>query len=252
MWNVRAALLVLAACGEVKQAPSVDAPAGDAPAGDAPAGDAPAGDAPLARCQDRPGVMFCDGFEDAGLAAWPDLRGAIVQQTNLKYRGAGALQAMSNLPQDTAAATVRPFGSFTTGDIYLRAWFYVPTGPAVISKVNLLDIYGGPGDGMVVLVDQNRLVVFAAPSATTLTTQLTVPRERWFCVELHVAVADAGGSVRLDVDGIERAAATNIRTRPDPGFSGLSVGTLFLAADQAPLTIYVDELALGTQPHGCS
>lgn len=47
-------------------------------------------------CHDRPGTVFCDDFEAATLAAWPELVGPPVRQTSVVHAGGGALSVASN------------------------------------------------------------------------------------------------------------------------------------------------------------
>lgn len=139
----------------------------------------------------------------------------------------------------------------TTGSLNLRAWMLFPALPS-LAKVNLMSIDGVASDSITVLADQDELRVFsAAAPPVTVTTGVDVPRDRWFCLELHADLAATGGAIRLDLDGAQIGGQPGISTIGDGGYGGISAGALFVDPAQAPLTFYIDDVALSTQPVGC-
>jgi hypothetical protein len=200
-------------------------------------------------CLDRPGTVFCDDFEAATLAAWPDLDGAPARQTTVVHAGAGALVVASEGAQLTSVST--ELAPITTGSLSFRAWMFFPALPG-LAKVNLLSINGVASDSIIVLADQDELRVFSvAGDPVTVTTGVDVPRDRWFCLELHADLAATGGALRLDLDGTQIGGQAGVTTIGDGGYNGISAGALFADADQDPLTFYIDDVALSTQPVGC-
>jgi len=200
-------------------------------------------------CLDRPGTVFCDDFEAATLAAWSELEGAPIRQTSVVHAGGGALAVASTSAAQSAVGV--QLAPITTGSLNLRAWMRFPALPP-LAKVNLLSIDGVGSDSIIVLADQDELRVYStAGAAVTVTTGVDVPRERWFCLELHADLAATDGALRLDLDGAQIGGQPGIATVGDAGYGGISAGALFVDPDQDPLTFYIDDVALSTRPVGC-
>jgi len=253
MYRVCVVVVLLAGCGRLGFAPPGGADGAPGDDGDAH-GDARAGDGSSAlACQQNPGVLFCDGFEDPGLGAWAQTSGSLVRQTAITHTGTAAARATSDGSQQPAVINVAPFNSISSGSLHYRAWFYVPSGFA-INKIELFSTNGsGSNLGTVFLVDQEELRVYAEPGlGHTVTTGVTVPRDRWFCIEAHVDVSASNGGMRIELDGTTIGSGSGFATLPTGGYTYLGVGTLFLAAGQSASTVYIDDVAAGTQPLGCS
>jgi hypothetical protein len=249
MLRVCVAAALLAGCGRL----GFTERAGDDADGASGRGDTSAGDdSSSLRCDQKPGVLFCDGFEGPNLDGWTDAYGALVRQTAIVHTGTAAARATSDGSQQAAGVGVAPYNGLSTGSLHYRAWFYVPSGFA-ITKINLFTTYGNTGnDEVVFLVDQEELRVYSARGPRTITSGTTMPRDRWFCIEVHIDIAASNGTVRLDLDGTTIGSGSGFSTLPAGGYTFLGVGTLFLPVGQGASTIYIDDVATGTQPLGCS
>jgi hypothetical protein len=205
-------------------------------------------------CADIPGVLFCDGLDTPGFPAWDaGSIGVALRETTIVHAGASSFHASSPSPSEPVDLEVAPYDHLTTGGVHYRAWFYLPSTVA-ITKFNL---YGTDGDtaasGVVFLDDHDELRAYDPTGAITLTSGIATPRDRWFCVEIHVALATAAtGSISFDLDGSEIGERSGIATSPPGGFTRLAVGLPFLDPAQGAVDLYVDDVATGTQPIGCN
>lgn len=209
-------------------------------------------DATASNCFDRPGVLFCDGFEGPGIDAWNGGVGAVTRETSVVHSGAGSLRSSSDAAQ-SGSGVWQSIPDVVSGSLHTRAWFYVPSG-FFIFKVNLIGDGNPSGDAVVFLIDNEELRAYAAPPpGAVVTSGITVPRDRWFCIELHADVAaTATGSVALDLDGAEIGRMNAIATLPAGNLTAVSIGPIYVGQAQEPLTIYIDDVVTGTEPVGCS
>lgn len=204
--------------------------------------------APLA-CN-GPGILFCDGFEDAGLAAWPTHDNNVARDTTIVHSGSGSLRADSPSTAVSSAVYVQPYPNLTTGELYYRAWIYLPSGPT-LSKINLFGTDGASGQGNVVLVDTNELRLYNAPDLSTIPTGMAPPRDTWFCIEVNINIGATGWAF-VYLDGTQIGSESGGNTLATGGYTKLGAGALFLGPAQTALTVYIDDVATGTQPIGCN
>lgn len=209
-----------------------------------------AGDAARVACG-ATGQVFCDNLESANLASWSDPpTGAAAWQTGTTHSGHGALQVTTDGRQVSYIGTA--LDPVASGSIHARAWFYMPSDVAL----NKIDIYSlnGSDSGLVFLIDKNELRVYnAASGGATVTTGVLAPRDRWFCIEIHVAISPTAGAIQLDLDGEPVGAIrTGLDTSPGGGYAHLSIGMSFVVRPQSAVTFYIDDVAAGVQPIGCS
>lgn len=237
------ALLLASACGRFSFEPR-DLPA-DATTADT-AGPAPDGDVQL-DCANHQGALFCDGFEDPSLAAW-QLAGDVMRALRPTPRGAAALQADTTGPQQTSGAGVG-FGPIGSGLLAARGWFYVPSGFDVI-HFDLLILKNAAIGGIGVLGYFGELVIYQNVSGEGLFSGLTVPRDRWMCIELQVQVANAG-SAQLLLDGVPIASTPTLDLAPGVGYSFLDVGLAWTDDTQGPARVFADEIVIDDEPIGC-
>lgn len=216
---------------------------------DAIDGDARSGDAVAALCP-QPGAFFCDGFESPTFDAWTSRNGGVVQTTSLVHTGAGALVATTDATLQIADV-VSAFTPIGSGEVHARGWFYLPSGYPIF-KFNLFGLYGSTG--AVIVADQGKLNVFNdGPPAVTLYTNADVPRDRWFCLEVHLTISPTNGTGALNLDGTQLGEMTGWNTVPAAGgYNKLLAGLPFLFPTQDPATtLFLDDVVVGSQPIGC-
>jgi hypothetical protein len=212
-----------------------------------------AGDAVMASdCHQLPGILFCDGFEDAALAGWTQV-GTIAQVTSIVHSGSGALRVDAPSTSQNAGVGASPYLNLSTGSIHFRGWFYLPSGYAT-NKINLIAAVGqSPTDGVDAEIDTTGLAAYSAPGGGfSIPTSVPLPRDGWFCLEVHVDISSTNGAVRLDLDGAQIGRASGINTLATGGYTVLGAGALYLGPTQPAVTMYVDDVATGTLPIGCN
>jgi hypothetical protein len=77
-----------------------------------------------------------------------------------------------------------------------------------------------------------------------------VPRDRWLCFEVHITIA-AEGTADVFVDGEQVITQNPVVTTQTTGWNTITTGLEFTENTQEPLTIYVDEVAVGTTRLPC-
>lgn len=202
-------------------------------------------------CEGHETALFCDGFEDAALAAW-QLTGMVSQMASDTVRGNAALLAETQTSQQTSHALV-DFAAVTSGTLNVRGWFFVPSGHQIV-HFDLLDIKAVPsGGGLAILAYQDELVLYqntVTPDGVAMQA-IAFPVDRWLCIELQLQVADPGSATLL-LDGAVVSSFTGIDMLPANGFSRLTVGIPWTDAGQTPARAFTDEVVLDTKPIGCN
>lgn len=234
--------------------PPVDGgePPADSGGVDAPMPPPDAGPPPATSCDAlrgaRDDILFCDGLEAADFSPWEinSSNGEQMSVTSPVHRGARA----GRFDTTTVATGNRSYvqtgwTGITSGDIYYRAWFYVPstftaTNFALFVSSESASPYNGFG---VHLRESNLLTFYAGETGTNVYTTIPVPRDAWWCLQAHVRVSSSG-SIDIAIDGVEAAARSGFDTQPARGYEGVGVGVAWTAGTQALPTIYVDEVAV--------
>ncbi|HVW26712.1 MAG TPA: hypothetical protein VHC69_15195 [Polyangiaceae bacterium] len=211
-------------------------------------------------CKAYAGAIFCSGFERPDLSDWTQEivdGNAHVEQTEQRaYDGNGALHAGSTGEQSTAVVA-KQFAPVKSGDLYLRAHLYVPGGlPTKTMNVFFLGDFASPDPfkGIDFNLEDGALSTYVPqddPQRFTSTT-LTIPRDRWFCFQVHVVVSDGAGALTILVDGNTALDEQGMNTRPDAGIHLLRAGIDWSSMQTEPFDFYVDDLVLATAAVDCA
>jgi hypothetical protein len=211
-------------------------------------------------CKAHAGAIFCSGFEAPDLSDWssPLVEGnAHVEQTNGRsYEGKGALHASSN-GEASSAVVAEEFPPVTDGDLFLRAFFYVPAGlPTRTMNVLFLGDVATPDPfkGIDINLEDGAFSTYVPendPQRFTSTT-LVIPRDRWFCLRVHVAVGAGDGAVTIQVDDETALEQQGMNTLPDAGIHLLRAGIDWSSLQTEPFDFYVDGLVLSTVEVDCA
>jgi hypothetical protein len=206
------------------------------------------------RCLERPGVFFCDGFEDTP-GPWSYVAtgaGASVARTAEARTGASGITAIIATSGDTADVRVLTLGGLTTGDLYVRAWFMIrETSTNPIDHADLLKV-SGTVEGVSVFVRQNELQVWNAMTTQGLGALTNAPRGQWFCLELHIAIDPTMGQLELFMDDQQLIQSALTETATTGGFGRLQVGIPHSEDAQGLLELAADDVSVGTARIGCS
>ena len=198
-------------------------------------------------------VIFCDGFEDAALSAWPVRFGSdpVGRVTDRVHSGTGALHA-TGPPGDILGVEVRGLSDPGT-DLWVRAWVYVEDVPATRNFQFLFvgeatDPYYGIGFG---INSTGTPYVYANTLMTGFNADVVMPEDRWVCIGAHIAISDSAGSIEVFVDGAPRHVTAGIDTRAAGPYTQLGVGITWSYAMGTQPAVWVDDVAMARSPIPC-
>lgn len=199
------------------------------------------------------GAVFCDGFENPDLlTSWPisiDRDGVSTRVSDPVYRGTGALRASTTLLGGRAGVRAPLEPAITTGDLWMRGYFFVPPGPELVIATILIS-YGEEGGIGAQVRETYGAWMGSAVGRVVSPSGTVVPRDRWLCFEVHITIA-AEGMADVFVDGEQVITQHPVVTTQSTGWNTLTTGLEFTENTQEPLTIYVDEVAVGTTRLPC-
>jgi hypothetical protein len=246
-------LLVVWGCSDNPYVIGRHAPADAGTDAGAVAPDAALGECGLAHA----GAVLCSGFEQGDLAAdFEDAvlvnAGALERSTGRVHSGSGALHAASDAMMSVAVVWTR-FAPLFSGDVYLRAYLYVPAElPTEIMNIFFLgaEPVAESFVGFDLNLDDGRVQVFS-PQADRYTGELPIPRDRWFCFRWRIAIDDTDGVVQAFVDDALALEVTELDTLPAAGVSWFRAGIDWSSQQDAYFEIYIDDVVLDTVEVDC-
>jgi hypothetical protein len=210
-------------------------------------------------CSAHKDAIFCSGFERPDLSDWTQVLvdgDAHVEQTVERVHGGnGALHAGST-GEKSSAVVAKEFTPLKDGDLYLRAFLYVPGGlPTKTMNIFFIGDFATPDPfkGVDFNLEDGAFSTYVPqdnPQRFTSTT-LTIPRDEWFCLQVHMAVSAKEGKVTIDVDGDSALEEQGMNTRPDAGIHLLRAGIDWSSLQTEPFDFYVDDLVLSTSSVDC-
>ena len=260
-------LLAAAGCGRVGFDPRAGVAGNDAAAIDSTAGgggggggdasmgsDGPAG-LDSTSCDDvHAGALFCDGFEGAPVWTGQRMQSATVTvSTENVYRGSSALK-VSLAGGATSAGSfyaMNPLGGITTGKLYIRGYFYIPSGTPATHLLLLWAAGTGtpPANGVGYAVDNEFAYGENNIKPVGFSAGVDVPRDKWTCLEMEIDIGTTG-NLSWTVDGAFGGGVGG-NDVPTGGYQRFEVGVVDAPSTQAPIDVYVDEVVADTAPIGC-
>jgi hypothetical protein len=245
---------------------STDAP-GESDAGaDAP--DDASVDAGPDPCPGLPdaGAIVCEGFESLTLPAPAQYEthqsnGSLVEISGTTvHGGARALHALVHPSQEKGEGTAalrKVFAPITSGLIYYRAHLRIGPGAPAKDWLVLMELDGATnttGDQKVSIdsFGSDELAVTAnGPNYYQRTSAMSLPRQRWFCLELVINVAPAGGSIEVLLDGAPLLSGTGLNTLLPGGYVAATLGLYSAKGLAKDLDTYYDDLVLARTRLSC-
>jgi hypothetical protein len=220
------------------------------------AGNLDAGPVTSPLCPERPGVAFCDGFEDPDFTRWEypvENNGTLTRSTAHAHSGMTSLLATTGPP---AAGTEARWATIAlanqkSGDAWMRFYNWVP-GTVVVTQhfsVGVMSEIVMPYRGFELRIRPS--VVDINASDTVFPGTLEFPRDRWVCVELHVLIHPSAGIYEAYLDGMLAVRSPPVNTLPADGFTAAEVGVHYADPAQGPVEVYVDDVAVGTSRIPC-
>lgn len=203
-------------------------------------------------------AVFCDGFEAATLVPWTIESGGggamSARDTAMPHGDAAAFRVSTPAGSSFQYADKPLFGGKSTGDIWTRVWFWIPSG-FVASHLDILEVGGGTGLGTIVVQGNTNEVAGYNSLGTSMGTRsgVPVPRDSWHCIELHIHIDPTAGDWAIYLDGGTNpiASESGVPTLPSGGFTACDVGVIYAAPGQVAATVYVDDVAVDYRRTGC-
>ena len=210
-------------------------------------------------CDAHPDALLCSGFEEPDLSDWNGTvvaGAASVAQTDTRSRdGLGSLRADSQA-QESEAVVAREFPPVTGGDLFVRLYAFVPSGsPTKTMNILFLGDYAAPDPfkGIDFNLESDAPQIYVPESQPPRYTSMSalIPRDRWFCFRVHVALSATAGTVELWIDDAPALAQSGLHTLPAAGIHLLRAGVDWSSLQNDPFTLYLDDLVLATTPVAC-
>lgn len=197
-------------------------------------------------------TLFCSSF-DQGLSEFDTVENG----GTLAVSAQGFDDTAALLPEiGEGSGTAYIYTALNTpgiSELYLRAYLWVAA-DALIDDVAIFFV--GPAGGFaginVDLRSQDRWELFLPEHDVSLISAPgTFERDTWQCVQLHLVVNDSNGEASLLVDGEQVAGQTLLDTYPGEDLDLFTVGIEWSMADQGPIDLLIDDVALSRSPLGC-
>ncbi|HZS41512.1 MAG TPA: hypothetical protein VFF06_32000 [Polyangia bacterium] len=211
------------------------------------------------------GTALCNGFEsgtlDAPFSARIDTGGAAVFDSTRVCRGAKSLHlttaAISSAQQIATYVFERQV--VPTSTFYLRAFVWLPQQTASAAQsITFAFQTVSPFDSVEMHLQPNGDIqqeVSCGTFATSAVSAAPFPTDRWVCLEWEVvSAAGATGALHLSLDGqpLQSVDLTGAVTQPSPALDAVAIGLDVNATGaMSALDLWIDELAIDTQPIGC-
>jgi len=207
-------------------------------------------------CPERPGVAFCDGFEDPDFSRWEypvEHNGMLTRSTAHAHSGTTSLLATTGPPTEGTEArwATVALANQKSGDAWMRFYDWVP-GTVVVTQhfsVGVMSEITMPYEGFELRIRPSLVDINA--SNTVFPGTLEFPRDRWVCVELHVRIDPSAGIYEAYLDGMLAVRSPPLNTVPADGFTAAEVGIHYADPAQGPVQVYVDDVAVGTSRIPC-
>lgn len=228
-------------------------------AGDTDAGMPPVDAGPGAtRCDDiHAGRLFCEDFEGSLATRWSDQRltagssAAISGETT--YLGSGALRVSTAMGVQEAFARATVLPAMTTGDLYVRSYYYFPSSFAMdaIEFAGIAEASRAYHLISTTYVSSSDVHTHNFPADMRQSGMMAIPRDRWVCVEQHVRFDATMGAIELSYDGAMVARLRMMDTDDMRGLRTIEAGIIWQSEAQVPAVAFVDEIVADTSPIGC-
>lgn len=211
-------------------------------------------------CSAHRDAILCSGFEQPDLSDWTSVvveNHAQVEQSAKRAHGGKASLFAKSTGQKSAAVVAEEFAPVTQGELFLRAFMYVPSGlPTKTMNIMFLGDYATPDPfrGVDFNLEDGALSTYVPggkPDRFTSTT-LVIPRDRWFCLQVQMTVSANAGALTMRVDGEIGLEQKNMKTRPPAGVHLLRAGIDWSSGQTEPFDFYIDDLVLDTAAVDCT
>lgn len=216
---------------------------------------------PTIWCPERTDAVICDDFESGSLARWEysvmtsGTFGITTTRAHNSTRSVLATTMTSMTRNSEARRGTKVFDHKTSGDIWSRYWYYVPSSVSVtygFSTVPIAEIEM-PYFGFALELHSTDVQIGVKGTQYGSTPpSTTFPRDQWVCVETHVKIDGSQGIFEAFLNGTLVVTSGMVDTLPDMGYTSIDIGIHYAALGQGPVTAYIDDVIAGYQRYNCN
>jgi hypothetical protein len=212
-------------------------------------------------CPERTDAIICDDFEDSSLMRWEYsvlTSGTVAHSTTRAHSGTGSFRATTQTSMtrnSEARRGTKAFDHVTSGDIWMRYYYYVPSSVSINAGFSTCPIaeIEAPYFGFAFHIRPTDVQLGVEDTMYPSTTMSTAfPRDQWVCIEIHVQIDPSKGRFEAFMNGALVVQTPETDTLPDMGYSSVDIGIHYADPTQGPVTVYVDDLIAGFQRYGCN
>lgn len=218
------------------------------------------GSVPTKWCPERTDAVICDDFESGTLTRWEysiSTNGTFALTTVNAHSGTSAVRATtqtSTTRNSEARRGTKAFDHVTSGDIWMRYWYYVPSSVSVNQGFSTCPIaeIEPPYFGFALQLRPSDVAIGVEATRYGSTTGNTAfPRDQWVCVEIHTQIDASQGRFEAYLNGTLVVQSPLTDTLPDMGYTSVDIGIHYADLSQGPVTAYIDDVIAGFQRYGC-
>lgn len=231
-----------------------------------------------APCDGLPGALFCDDFENPDISRKWTFSPAVNAPTSSEgnaWKGERSMRGESQGGGAVVTGGAALASGVSEGMLYARVHVLVPAESEMpLRHIDFFDLYGPgiahtpnsgslsfsavgdvPGAG-----NEGSLLVMSGEFDADgnnkvhiheLTAPNTLPRGRWFCLQVAAKYGEAG-SLSVEIDGTRVLELATANTTVPGGYDKVVAPISFTWSGQGKATIFLDELAVGTEPIACA
>ena len=178
--------------------------------------------------------------------------GAIVERsTEIVHGGEHSLCTAQGEP-GTDAQITDAIDGVVEGQIYFRAWMYVPQG-AITDWLEVLAFNGPLTEGLAVnLLDDGGVEILSHISNESSQSDAgLIPQGEWFCLQTHSVIDDTNGSFEVFVNEDFAVSLDQVDTLPATRVDNIVYGIAETGPEQTGAALYFDDIVVSTKPVDC-
>jgi hypothetical protein len=227
------------------------------------AGAADSGAVVSQKCLDRPGAVFCDGFEepDPDFMLWSYetlTNGTVARSMTRALTGQWSLRSETTqgAGTQTRLATLE-LKEQMSGDAWMRFYNWVPASVEIQEhfSIGIISEADPPWNGFELRILPGNIVDLNTSSPLMIvdgvTPKVTYTRDAWVCVEMHVFIDPVAGFYETYLDSILAVQSPITDTTTASGYSAAEVGVHYAPSNQGPVELFVDDVVVARSRIGC-
>ncbi len=207
-------------------------------------------------------ALLCEDFDgllSEAYSTWGDGESTAGLTECQSAQGNGSLR-IDAIDGGYTQTRMRLLSPVSGGELHARLFLRVDEASTFPDQLIFLEFWdqdeGMVDDRTTVYLNQDQVLeIYLGGPNLTLQASTPVPFDlgAWHCLELGMSLDDSAGTVSLSVDGASVVEATDVDTLPsDPISVAVLEGVPTVGSQDTHVTLYLDDLVVGTAPIGCN